>query len=88
MADLLTLLRDPASQTAAVWLMVAGLFVHQQSIRRLFARQDDLAQKQATLEGAHDTAERLNACPMSALKDKLSACPLLAITGHHPGETR
>ena len=79
-AEVLELLRDPATQSLGVWLM-AVVFTLQftqtrRNFNRLFERQDRTDSELATLKGAHATAERLNGCPMIGAAQALETCPL------------
>jgi hypothetical protein len=74
---LLDLLKDPASQTTALWLIVALLSISHLNQRELFRRQKDTETDVATLKGNCQAAERLNNCPLTGLREKLEHCPLL-----------
>lgn len=84
MIDLLyKLLKEPASQTTALWLLVALQVLLYRNQFRLFARTDDLEQRVSEVRGAHDFATVLHGCPMRGITELLDRCPLLENVGIH-----
>lgn len=86
------LARDPATQTTGIFILVVLFFLDRlqtrRNITRIFERQDLTDNALSTLRGAHDTAERLNGCPMVGLGDLFDECPLVDAEGTRRGPGR
>lgn len=71
------LLKDPATQTTGLWLLLAMNLLMYRNQHRLFVRQDDQERRISEVKGAHDLAQAIQGCPLLGLDEIVDACPVM-----------